>query len=134
LQAAFWIVILIEIGVLVWGLRLTARAGRGYWAQVGAGTLISVIGAVVIFIGSYLFTEVVFPNYFTEINEVYRQMLAHQGLTPDQIDAQIATMAKTQTSFFSASLGALSTVATGFLASLVIAAFVRHKPQVEKPA
>ena len=133
LQNAFWVVILIEIGVLIWGLRLTSREGRGYGAQLGAGTLISVVGALLIFVGSYLFTEVVFPNYFTEINEVYRQMMAQQGLAQEQIEAQIASMAPMQNSLTSALMGAVMTVVTGFLASLVIAAFVRHRPEVGKP-
>jgi len=133
LQNAFWVVILIEIGVLIWGLRLTSREGRGYGAQLGAGTLISVVAALLIFIGSYLFTEVVFPNYFTEINEVYRQMLVQQGLSQEQIEAQIASMAPMQNSLTSALMGAVMTVVTGFLASLVIAAFVRHRPEVAKP-
>ena len=128
LQAAFWAVFLIEIGVLVWGLRMTAREGRGYWAQVGAGTLMSVIAAVVVFVGSYLFTEVVFPNYFSELNETYRQTLEQQGTAREQIEAQIAALVPKQNSFASASLGAISTVATGFFASLVIAAFVRKRP------
>ena len=133
LQNAFWVVILIEIGVLIWGLRLTSREGRGYGAQLGAGTLISVVGALLIFFGSYLFTEVVFPNYFTEINEVYRQMMAQQGLSQEQIEAQIASMAPIQNSLTSALMGAVMTVVTGFLASLVIAAFVRHRPEAAKP-
>ena len=133
LQNAFWVVILIEIGVLIWGLRLTSREGRGYGAQLGAGTLISVVGALLIFVGSYLFTEVVFPNYFAEINEVYRQMLVQQGLSQEQIEAQIASMAPMQNSLTSALMGAVMTVVTGFLASLVIAAFVRHRPEAAKP-
>lgn len=134
LQSAFWVVILIEIGVLVWGLRMTAREGRGYGAQVGAGTLMSIVGAVLIFVGSYVFTEVAFPNYFAEINEVYRKMLAEQGLSQEQIDAQLAAMATTQNSFASAALGAVMTVVTGVLASLVIAAFIRHKGEAARPA
>lgn len=133
LQNAFWVVILIEIGVLIWGLRLTAREGRGYGAQLGAGTLMSVVGAVLIFIGSYLFTEVVFPNYFAEINEVYRTMMMEQGLSQEQIEAQLASTAPMQNSFISALMGAVMTVVTGFLASLVIAAIVRHRPEIVKP-
>ena len=52
----FWIVILIQISVMVWGLRLTAAEGRKYGGQVGAGVLMSVFGGVIIFFGSLLFT------------------------------------------------------------------------------
>ena len=43
----FYVVVLFEIAVLVWGLRQTA-ATRGYGGQVGAGVLISMIGGVII--------------------------------------------------------------------------------------
>ena len=68
----FWLVILIQIAVLVWGLRKTALEGRSYWSQVGAGTLMSVYGGVIIFFGSLLFTIVLFPHYFEDIREERR--------------------------------------------------------------
>ena len=39
---------LIEIAVLIWALRQTARDGRGYGGQVGTGVLIAVIGGALI--------------------------------------------------------------------------------------
>lgn len=59
----FWVVVLIQVGVMVWGLRQTAAEGRTYGGQVGAGTLMSVFGGVIIFCGSLLFTTVLFPHY-----------------------------------------------------------------------
>jgi hypothetical protein len=123
----FYIVILFEVVVLFWGLKKTAAEGKGYGAQVGAGTLMSVIGAVIICIGSYLFTAVVFPNYFNELNEVYRALGPSRGLTPEQVETQIAAMAPMQTPIFNALTGAFMTVVTGFVASLIIAAFVKGK-------
>lgn len=127
LQALFWLVIIIEIAVLIWGLRQTAAQGRAYGAQVGAGTMMSVVGAVIIFIGSYLFTSVVFPGYFEEVRAMGEQTLRAQGLSEAQITDELAKSAAMQTHFASALIGAIFTVITGVLSSLVIAAFARKK-------
>jgi len=127
----FYVVVLIEIGVLIWGLRLTAKEGKTYGGQVGAGTLMSVIGAVIIFFGSLLFTTVVYPNYFAELREIGRQALMGQGMTLEQAEAQMKLMEPMQTPFMQALIGAVMTVVTGFVASLVIAAVLRKKPPAQ---
>jgi len=124
----FWIVILIEIVVLVWGLRGTAAEGRAYWSQVGAGTLMSVIGAVIIFCGSILFTAVVFPHYFEELRAMGAEIMRAKGLTADQIARQQAAEAPYQTSVINALMGVVGTVVTGLVVSLIAAAFLRHRP------
>jgi hypothetical protein len=125
----FYLVILIEIGVLIWGLRMTAQEGRTYGGQVGAGTLIAVIGAVIIFFGSYIFTEVAFPSYFEEIREAGRQQLLASGVSEAEADAQINAAAMMQSSFVNALTGAIMTILTGLIASLIIAIFIRKKPE-----
>ena len=127
LQALFWLVLIIEIAVLIWGLRQTAAQGRAYGAQVGAGTLMSLVGAVIIFIGSYAFTAVVFPEYFGELRVIGEQTFREQGLSESEIASRLEQTAAMQTPFMSALIGAISTVITGVLASLVIAAFARKK-------
>jgi len=122
----FWVVVAIEIGFLVWGLRQTA-AVNGYWPQVGAGTLASVVAAALIFCGSMLFTSVVFPHYFEELRTIQAGMLTAKGQTADQIAAVQALAAPFQTPLINALSGVVGTVVTGFVASLVIAAFCRKK-------
>jgi len=51
----------IEIVVLTWGLRRTAAQGRGYGGQIVAGTMMAIVGGVIIIASSLLFTTVVFP-------------------------------------------------------------------------
>jgi hypothetical protein len=58
----FFLVILIEIAGLFWGLRQTAREGRNYNQQVVAGTMMSVIAGVVLIVASLIFTMFVFPD------------------------------------------------------------------------
>ena len=58
----FFVVVPIEIGGLIWGLRETAREGRAYSAQIVAGTMMSVIAGVVIVAASLVFTTLVFRD------------------------------------------------------------------------
>ena len=127
LMNLFWVVIPIHVGVLVWALR-PARDQKSYGQQVGAGTLISVIGSVVIFLGSILFTAVVFPNYFTEVRAAGESMMRERGMADADIMAQLDAMAPMQTTFMQALFGCIGTILTGVLASLVIAIFYRKKP------
>jgi len=117
----------IQIAVLIWGLRTTAADGRGYLGQVTMGVLISLVGAVLIFFGSILFTTVAFPNYFEEVRTIGEQALRDAGRTDEEVRAMMAMQEKVQTPFFQALFGAIGTVITGLLASLVIAIFVRSK-------
>jgi hypothetical protein len=123
----FWIVILIQISVMVWGLRLTAAEGRKYGGQVGAGVLMSVFGGVIIFFGSLLFTTVLFPHYFEDIRRVGEEVLKAKGTSDAAVKAQLDLQAPMQTPFMSALSGFLGTVVTGLVISLITAAFIRKK-------
>ena len=122
----FWAVVLIEVVVLLWALRQTAPA-TDYLGQVGKGTLVAAIGAAIIFCGSLLFTAVLFPNYFEELRTLQVEMLRGAGKTQAEIDAALALGAPMQTPVVNALMGAVGTVVTGLLASLVIAIFQRKK-------
>ena len=133
----FWVVILIQIGVLVWGLRLTAREGKSYWGQVSAGTLMSLVGGVIIFLGSMLFTTVVFPEYFNDLRKMGEEVLRTQGMSEGDIKTALDTQAQMQTPFIQALSGFIGTLATGLVVSLIVGAFVRKKevpaPPTESP-
>jgi hypothetical protein len=122
----FVLVIPIQIVLLVVGLRSSA-AENGYGKQVLSGTLASLLASVLIFGGSILFTTVVFPSYFEEIRAVHTSMLERAGKNPDEIRAEVEAMAATQTPFLQALFGAIGTIVTGLVSSLVIAAFARKK-------
>lgn len=122
----FWMVIPIQVVLLVFGLRSTA-ATNGYGRQVLSGTLASVLAALLIFCGSILFTTVAFPNYFEEIRAVQAEMLTRAGKGPEEIRAQVEAMVSTQTPFLQALFGAIGTIGTGLVSSLVIAAFARKR-------
>lgn len=125
---AFFLVILIEIVVLIWGLRKTAAQGRTYAGQVLAGTAMAAIAGVIIIASSLLFTTVAFPDYFAEVEAVQRQLLAAQGKTPVEIEDAVRANASLQTPIMNALTGFVGTLVTGFLVSLVAGWFIRAKP------
>lgn len=128
LLSLFYVVILIEIGVLIWGLRKTAALGKRYGGQVVCGLAIAAVASVLIFFGSILFTAVAFPNYFEELREIQASMLQARGLAEEQIAAQLDLAKKLQTPVVNAVLGVVGTMVTGLIATLIIAAFVRSRP------
>src|SRR5512134_130172 len=85
LMNLFWVVIALQIAVLMWALKRTAAEGRGYGGQVGAGTLVSLVGGVFVIVGSLVFTMVVFPNYFTDLAAIQEQMLRTAGRSEAEI-------------------------------------------------
>lgn len=123
----FYVVILIHIGVLIWALRQTAAQGRKYGGQVGAGTLISAVGAVIVFAGSLLFTTVVFPEYFNEMAAMMESQLADQGLPAEDIQRAMEFQAGMSNPIVNAITGAVMTIISGLIFSLIIGAFVKAK-------
>ena len=126
LSSLFFVVILIEIGVLVWGMRQTA-AEKNYFGQVLAGLTIAAIGSVLIFAGSIVFTSVAFPAYFDEMRALQIEQLKAKGIPEDQVLAAVDMARPMQTPVVNALFGVVGTMVTGLVASLVIAAFVRKK-------
>jgi hypothetical protein len=120
--AFFYLVILIQVLILIWGLRQTA-AQKGYGGQVLVGTGASIIAGIFLFLYTLLAITVLFPNLISEMRAMATQALEAAGQTKDQIAAALALQAPLN----QAIQGFLGTVITGFLASLVIAIFVRKK-------
>jgi len=125
---AFFVVIPIEIGGLLWGLRRTAAEGRTYGGQVIAGTMMSIVAGVIIIASSLLFTMVAFPDYFRELEAAQRQILQQQGKSPAEIEETVAASAAASTPMGQAVAGFIGTLVTGIVASAVIALVFRRKP------
>lgn len=125
LMNLFFVVIAFEIGGLAWGLRKTARQGRTYGGQILAGTMMAVVAGVIIIASSLLFTTVVFPGYFTDIEQATRATLQQQGKSESEVAAAIHANAASATPMAQAMSGFLGTLITGIVASAVIAIFVR---------
>lgn len=117
----------LNIIAIIWGLRGTAAEGRRYGGQIVAGLLIGVIASVFIFFGSLLFTTVVFPDYFTELQALAPQYLAEKGMSEAEIQQAMEVNAVVQTPFWQALFGVVGTMVTSLVVSLITAAFVRAK-------
>jgi len=122
----FWLVVPMQIGILLWTLRAMAPTS-GYGRQVWNGVSSSLLGSMIIYAASILFTTVVFPHYFQDLEALGRQIMARQGLSPAQIEAAVRAQAPMQTSRASAMAGAIGTVVTGFFTSVVAALWLRKK-------
>lgn len=129
----FWVVILIQIIIMAWALKGTAP-GSTYGSQVKAGTVMSLIGGVIIFCGSMLFTAVVYPNYFEELRTVGQEVLRSQGKSDAEVTAVLEAQAPMQTSFWQALFGFIGTFVTGVVVSLIAGAFLKGKPATEARA
>ena len=124
----FFVVIFIEIGGLVWGLRQTAREGRTYGGQVVAGTLMAVVAGVLIIGSSLVFTMVAFPDYFNDLEAVQRQMLAAQGKSAAEIEQAVASGKVAATPMANAMAGFIGTLVAGIIVSAILAIWIRAKP------
>ncbi len=123
----FFLVIPIEIAGLVWGLRNTAREGRGYAGQILAGTMMAVVAGVIIIGSSLLFTTVLFPKYSQDLERMYRMTLQQQGRSDADIATAVQANAASWTPMAQAMSGFLGTLVTGILGSAVIGYFVRRR-------
>lgn len=124
--SVFFLVIVFEVLLLFWGLRHTA-ATNGYGQQVAAGTMMAAVAAPIIFAGSMLFTTVLFPSYFTDLQAMQTQMLTAQGLPADEVKRQVEATMQMQTPVANALTGAVATVITGAIASVLLAVGLRKK-------
>lgn len=118
----FYLVILIQVVILIWGMRRTA-ADNTYGKQLLFGTLASAIAAVIIFAYALVLMTVLFPNLIGEIKAMQTTALKAAGRT----EAEIGIAMALQTPLSQAIQGAVGTIVTGFLASAVIAIFARKK-------
>jgi hypothetical protein len=123
----FFLVIVIEIAGLIWGLRKTAAQGRTYSGQVVAGTLMSIVAGLVIICSSLLFTTVAFPDYFNELNASQRALMQQQGKSEAEIAAAIDAAASMQTPIANALAGFIGTFITGVVAAAIIAIWIRAR-------
>lgn len=129
----FFAVILIEVGGLIWGLRRTAAEGRGYGSQVVAGTMMAIVAGVVVICSSLLFTTVMYPDYFTELEAMQIQILQQQGLPEAEIARQVTGNRAATTPMGQALQDFVYTLITGIVASAIIAIWVRARHPIARP-
>lgn len=126
LMNLFWVVVLVNFVVVLLALRKTASVQR-YLAQVGTGTLVGILGGLIIVAGSFLFTGVIAPDYFDVQAELMAAQLEAQGQPPEAVERLMKQTAFTRTPVFAAVGGYIGTVLTSLVFSLILAAFIRKK-------
>ena len=130
----FFMVIPIQVLVMVLAFR-THTHHASYGRQVWNGVVLSFMAAVVVFAGSYVLTTMVFPEYFPQIRAAAENMLMQLGRQPAEIAEEMQRNRAMYDPFANAMSGAVGTVLTGLVLSLILAAFMhrRHRP-VERRA
>jgi hypothetical protein len=123
---AFLLVIPINIGVVVWGLRRT-RAENGYGGQILAGLVIGVVGSVIIMLNSYVFTTMLFPNYFDDIRQMQEEFMTQAGLPQEEIDRRLEEAAASATPGRQAITGGIGTVGTSLVTAVIAGIWLRRK-------
>lgn len=120
----FWLVVPINIGVIIWGLRQT-RFDKGYGGQVLNGLVIGVVGAIVIVIGAYVLMTAVFPGYLDEVRVMQEEILAQQATTPEQRQVQQQALDFAMQPWLQALMGGIGTIVTSLITALIAAVWLK---------
>ena len=117
----------IIINVVCVFLALRETADTAAWGgQVVNALIVGGVGAVLIFLGSWTMTALVFPNYYVEAAAGMADTLAAAGMTSEQIAAQVAA-AESASPAGSALSGAIGALITSAIGGAIIAIFKRKK-------
>jgi hypothetical protein len=130
----FWIVIIFQFVLLFLGLKKSslevdsnAEPGKSYSNLIKDGLLITIIAGVLIFFSSIIFTTLLYPEYFNEIQDSYRQILTSAGKSEVEIEKLLEENSRTQTPFLQALFGFIGTFLTGLLGSAIFSAIFRKR-------
>lgn len=125
-QMAFvFLAIAILINVVTVVLCLRERSSSDGWlAQVRSGLVVGLVGSVIIFVASWLVTAVVFPEYFQEMAEGYRETYVNMGLSADEV-ADLVTATAATSPVRSAVDGVVGTVATSLVVAAIAGVWLR---------
>lgn len=121
----FFLVAVLEVITIIVALRQHASE-NAWWDQVRGGITTGMVASPIIFAGSFLFTSVVFPNYFSEITALGEQMMRAGGSTDADVQAYVASQAG-QTSVTNAMAGVIGTLVTAVVVAAIGGAFLRKK-------
>jgi len=121
----FFLVAVLEVVMVVIALRQHAST-NAWWDQVRGGITVGMVASPIIFVGSFVFTRFVFPNYFTDIAAVGEQMMRASGASDADIVAYLASQTS-QTSVSSALTGVIGTLVTAVVTAAIGGVFLRKK-------
>lgn len=126
-MATVFILFAATANVILVFFALNATADTAAWEkQVLNALVMGTIGAVLIFAGSWLMATLVYPDYYAEYAEGFRQSLAATGPLTDEMKLQVEALAQTSP-VTSALSGAIGTIATSVVAGAIIGIFRRKR-------
>lgn len=100
-------------GFLAWGQAL----------KIGVG--IVALGALISILYTHIFTGVIEPDFYNQLNEFQTGKFLDAGLTEEQIEAQLAMQSKFQGTIIGDALGLLFYVFLGFVTSAIGGAIMK---------
>ena len=122
-----FLAVAILINVVMVVLCLRERASSDGWLhQVKNGLVVGLVGSVIIFVTSWLVTTTVFPDYFMEMANGYREAYANMGLSEEEVADLVAATAATSP-VRSAFDGVVGTMATSLLVAAIAGWWLRKK-------
>ncbi len=125
-QFAFLIpAILLSIGCVFWGLKMTA-ADNNYLKQLVNAVLIGLVAGALIFAFSMLLLTVLMPDYLDDVKQSTVAWLEDSNLPDEQLERQIRSVEGT-TAVSQALGGFIGTFLTTLIAGAIIAIFLRKK-------
>lgn len=119
------VAILVNLVTVV--LCLRERASSETWmGQVKNGLIVGLVGSAIIFVTSWLVTTVVFPDYFAEMAEGYRQTYVDMGRSEAEVADLVAATAATSP-VRSAFDGVMGTMGTSLVVAAIAGAWFRDR-------
>ena len=121
-----FVIVAIIINVVIVILAVRRLASTSNWIQqVVNGLVLGLVAAVIVFLGSWLMTAVILPDYYAEFAEAARARVIANGLAAEEIEA--AVLIVTGTPVGSAFQGALGTVITSVVVAGIAGIFNRTR-------
>ncbi|MCY3860196.1 MAG: DUF4199 family protein [Gammaproteobacteria bacterium] len=119
-----FVIVATIINVLIVVLAVRRLAPASNWVQqVGNGLVLGLVAAVIVFLGSWLMTAVILPDYYAEFAEAARARVVAAGVAAEEIEAAVAMA--TGTPVGSAFQGAVGTVITSVVVAAITGIFNR---------
>lgn len=131
-MAFVFLAIAIPINVVTVVLCLRERASSENWlGQLKNGVSVGLVGSAIIFLGSWLVTAVIFPDYFTEMADGYRSTYIAMGLSEGEV-ADLVTATAATSPVRSAFSGVVGTMATSLVVAAIGGVWLRRKDEVSR--
>ncbi|TDQ25510.1 DUF4199 domain-containing protein [Tenacibaculum caenipelagi] len=91
--------------------------------KIGIGVI--TVGALISIVYSHIFTGLIEPDFYNQLNELQTQKLLDAGLTDEQTDNQLAMQSKFQGTLIGDALGFLFYIFLGFVVSAITGAIMK---------